>query len=219
MSLLIGHPLPPVADGLAAVLSERLGVTDVRTATDGEGFLRTARGGSPDAAVLDVELDPGNEITLCTVLGRIAVPLVVITRPDSTNYLELLGAGAKGICPIGDGLEGVARALVTVLEGDTYVPSHLLGAVLRDLITIRREIAPQQGSAVDRLSPRERQVLGLLGAGADHVEIASRLTISPNTAKTHINRLLAKLDVRSRVEAASLAVAHGITPADDGGTT
>jgi two-component system, NarL family, nitrate/nitrite response regulator NarL len=218
MSLLLGHPLPPVADGLAAMLSERLGVTEVRTATDSEDFLHAARADVPDAAVLDVELDPGNEVTLCTALGRIAIPVVVITRPDSVNYLELLSAGAKGICPISDGLEGVSRALVTVLEGDTYVPAHLLGAVLRDLITVRRETVPQS-SAVDRLSPRERQVLGLLGAGADHVEIASRLTISPNTAKTHINRLLGKLDVRSRVEAASLAVAHGITPADDGGTT
>jgi DNA-binding NarL/FixJ family response regulator len=218
MSLLLGHPLPPVADGLAAVLSDRLGVTDIHTATESEGFLESARVDGPDAAVLDVDLDPGNEVALCTVLARVAIPVVVITRADSTNYLDLLSAGAKGICPTSDGLEGVARALVTVLEGNTYVPSHLLGAVLRDLITVRREVAPQS-SAVDRLSPRERQVLGLLGAGADHVEIASRLTISPNTAKTHINRLLAKLDVRSRVEAASVAVAHGITSVDDGGTT
>lgn len=215
MSLLLGHPSPPVVDGLAAVLSARLGITELRTATDPDEFLRSAYARPPETAALDVDLDPGNAGTLCRLLGRVAVPVLVLTREGSTNHLELLSAGAQGICPASEGIDGVVRALMTIQEGNTYLPPHLLGTVLRELIAVRREAEPQ-ASVVDRLSPREREVLGLLGAGADHVEIAVRLTISPNTAKTHINRLLAKLDVRSRVEAASLAVAHGITPLDHG---
>ena len=63
---------------------------------------------------------------------------------------------------------------------------------------------------MDSLSPRELEVLGLLGHGADTRDIARRLVISPHTAKTHINRLLGKLGLSSRTEAASYAITHGI---------
>lgn len=212
MTILVAHPLPPVADGLAGVLRDRLGRDDIEAVNNRAECFRRASTESIDAAVVHALLAPGEEDSLCEGLSRLGVPVVLMTRDDADGYLGCLTAGARGVTPADDGVEGALVALTTVLAGDTYVPSHLLGAVLAEVIAQQRSAATARPHAgqVDRLSPRERQVLGLLGEGADHLEIASRLTISPNTAKTHINRLMGKLDVRSRVEAASVATAHGI---------
>ncbi len=208
MTVLVAHPLPPVVDGLVGVLRTRLDCRSVEGATSRAEVFRRAASGGVEAALVHALLAPGEEASLCEGLAGHGVATVLMTQGEG-GYLGCLTAGARGVTPAEDGVDGAVRALETVLSGNMYVPSHLLGAVLAEVIALQRA-DDVRTTQVDRLSPRERQVLGLLGEGADHVEIASRLTISPNTAKTHINRLLTKLDLRSRVEAASLAAAHGI---------
>ena len=83
--------------------------------------------------------------------------------------------------------------------------------MLHEVVVARRQEEPA-GDRLDSLSPREREVLALLGRGADTREIAARLVISPYTAKTHINRLLGKLGLASRTEAAAFAVSHDVRP-------
>lgn len=214
MSVLIVHPSPPVVDGLSAAVEERLDVGKIIGATDVDQCLDLAAVHQPSAAVVDVAFAGEQENRVCRTLHQQLVAVIFVTRRDSP-HLELLEAGAQGIVLAADGIDGVVTALETVLAGDPYVPPYLLGTVLRGLIEQGRKGAVGSGQ-VDRLSPREREVLGLLGAGADHREIAARLTISPHTAKTHINRLLGKLGVHSRTEAAALARAHGVTAQTDG---
>ena len=213
MMILVGHPCPCVLDGMAAAFKARLGADDVVRATSRDECIELAATRHPSAAVVDVDVSPGGELELCDALRRHGVPAVMVIRSGTVNHLALLEAGAQGITPASDGLDGLLIAVRTVLQGNTYVPPHLLGIVLHGLIVQRRSLDVSAGR-VDRLSPREREVLGLLGAGADYREIAARLVISPHTAKTHIHRLLGKLEVRSRIEAAALAVAHGVTAPD-----
>ena len=213
MSVLIGHPSPGVLDGMTLALRQCMQVGDVLCANSRERCLEIASEDRPQVTVIDVDLAPGEELALCEAVAQQGLRVVVVTRSDAVNHLALLEVGVRGIVLASDGLDDLMRAVRTVLDGNSYVPPHLLGTVLHELIVERRT----REAAVDpmaSLTPREREVLGLLGIGADHREIAARLVISPHTAKTHIHRLLGKLEVRSRVEAAALAVAHGIRPSE-----
>lgn len=211
MRTLVAHPSPTVATGLAVALAQDFGLATTSAVTL-PSLRRLVLELRPELAVVDLELAPGGEVDLCMSLVRQGVRPVLVTRAGSAGHLELLERGAAGIVVSSDGLTGVRDAVRTVLEGHVHLPAHLLGSVLHDLILERREQAAPTTNRLVALSPREREVLGLLGHGADTREIASRLVISPHTAKTHINRVLAKLGLASRSEAAGFAVAHGVEP-------
>jgi two-component system, NarL family, response regulator DevR len=211
MTVLAGHPSTVVASGLAACLAQRLGHHALEPVQDREHLLTAAGETRPDLAVVDVDLAPGDEAAICRAMVKLDVPLVMVSRDEARNHLALLEAGAGGIALSNDGIDGIVEAATAVLEGNAYVPPRLLGNLLHDLIVQRRS-QDRTESLVTRLSPREKEVLALLGSGADQRQIAAALSISPLTAKTHIHRLLQKLEVRSRVEAAALAITHGMVP-------
>jgi two-component system nitrate/nitrite response regulator NarL len=77
---------------------------------------------------------------------------------------------------------------------------------------VRRRITPRPGLLVSQLTAREKEVLGLLVEGTNSARIASQLGISSNTVRTHVQSILTKLQVHSRLEAATLAVRHGLVP-------
>lgn len=211
--ILVAHPLAPVRDGMAIAFRSELGVSDVVHAASRHECLGLARSARPEVAILDVDVEPGAAPDLCAAVRAHEVPVVMTTRTGDADLLDLLRAGADGVVLADAGMEGLLTAVRTVLEGHAYVPPHLLGTVLRGLIVQRRAV-DAAAARVSRLTSREREVLGLLAAGADKRQIAARLFISPNTAKKHIQHLLEKLEVRSRVEAAALAVSHGVTAPD-----
>ena len=129
--------------------------------------------------------------------------------PDEEHLLEAIEAGVDGYTTGVDGLEGIAEAIRVTARGESVVPSAMLGPLLRRLIQRRRDAA----EAADRLSAltrREREVFGLLIEGQDDDAIAATLFISPETARTHVQRILRKLEVHSRVEAVALAARSGM---------
>jgi DNA-binding NarL/FixJ family response regulator len=207
MRILVAHRAPSVAEGMASALRQELDVDAIISSSSPlAGHLD---GEQPDIAVIDVELASDRAAHVCRRLADDGVKSVMLVGPAGANHLELLEHGAAGLAVTTDGLPGVFDAVRTVMAGHVHIPAHLLGAVLHELIVERRNTQP----AVDRvasLSPREREVLALLGAGAGTQEIAGRLVISPYTAKTHINRLLGKLGLASRTEAAAFALDHDI---------
>lgn len=208
MRILVAHRAPSVAEGLASALESELDA-EVVTATSSPLGGWDDPDERPDLAVVDVELAPDQGAQLCGGLVEQGISPVMLVDPAASTHLGLLEQGAAGLAVTSDGLPGVLDAVRTVLAGHVHIPAHLLGAVLHELIVERRSTPP----AVDRvasLSPREREVLALLGAGSGTREIAARLVISPYTAKTHINRLLGKLGLASRSEAAAFALDHDI---------
>lgn len=160
----------------------------------------------PRVTVLDVDLPTLEYQRLCLGL-REAGSSVVCLVGGADDGLDLLVARADAIVTGAQGLEGVASAVRTVLEGHTYVPPALLGGVLHGLIKQQRAAERRR---LDALSAREEEVLTLLGEGRDVPEIARELCISPETTKTHIRHVLGKLDVRSRIEAAAVAAEAGL---------
>lgn len=205
---MVAHPSSLVGEGMASAISGRFGLDTVLVTTLDQTW-REVEGHCPEFAVVDAALAPGHEVEVCARLVGCGVTTVIVTPPGCGRNLDLLERGAAGIAIATDGLGGVLTAVAAVLDGHVHLPPHLLGAVLHELILERRQHAPDPADRLDHLSPREREVLRLLGRGSDTRDIAARLVISPHTAKTHINRVLGKLGLSSRTEAATFAIAHG----------
>ncbi|MGH8900636.1 MAG: LuxR C-terminal-related transcriptional regulator [Egibacteraceae bacterium] len=134
--------------------------------------------------------------------------LVIDDLPDSGVLAAAFRAGANGYATKDRPIAALVEAVRRVHAGEVVVPTVMLGGLLLDLALMRR-----QANAADevylRLTAREKQVLGLLGEGRGNTVIARTLMISPQTVRTHIRNVVRKLEVRSRLEAAAMAVQHG----------
>jgi DNA-binding NarL/FixJ family response regulator len=155
--------------------------------------------------VLDVENLPGDAAEWCAkaaVDGRRV--LVLHAEPDVRTLVSCLEAGASGFQTKDLDLEGFCSAVNAVSDGEAVIPRQMLGGLLRDLIDKRRR-DDERFQRFNLLTRREREILGLLGEGQDQDDIAQTLVISPQTARTHIQNILTKLEVHSRMEAVSFA--------------
>lgn len=126
--------------------------------------------------------------------------LVLAARADDPAVARVLRQGANGVVGRGEGLADLFRAIVTVAGGQTWARRRAIAHALEGLPKVR----PARGAA---LTPRERQILELLGDGYRNKELASLLHIKEQTVKIHLHSLFRKLNVRSRVEAALKAAA------------
>ena len=135
--------------------------------------------------------------------------LVADSHPDQDALLDAIEAGADGYSSGASGMQGLADAIDAISRGESVVPPTMLGPLLRGLIE-RQRVAAQAAERLISLTPREREVLALLVDGLDQRSIAEVLVISPETVRTHLQRLLRKLEVRSRAEAVTLVARTGL---------
>ena len=196
-------------EGLRALLERAGGYLIVAEASTGEEALDLAAEHSPDLALLDIRY-AGGGIDGLEVTRRLsdAVPtlgVVLVTMHDSADYLRAaIAAGARGFLAKDAARAEVLAALAQVAAGGVAFPPALM----------RRAVSDDQAgpalAAIKRLTPREREVLNALAGGSTNKEIAIALSITPGTVKTHVERLIGKLGVRDRTQAAILATRHGI---------
>lgn len=148
----------------------------------------------------------------CAELVRLNPPpavLVLTDDDDAQLLLAVLDAGAIGYVTRNSRLDDLVQSVHAAVRGEACIPRRMLGGLLRELIT-RRRSSEASTDRLSRLSGREREVLAELAAGHDGDTIAARLFISPQTVRTHIQNVLAKLEVHSRLEAANIAREHGL---------
>ena len=142
-------------------------------------------------------------------LGHVRVIVVGGPGAGEGELVEAVHAGADGFVSEDDGVDGLRRAVARVAAGEASIPGAMLGSLLRTLIQDRRE----EDRAVERfsrLSMREREVVALIVEGLDNAALGERMFVSPNTARTHVQNILRKLEVSSRLEAASMATTFGL---------
>lgn len=141
-------------------------------------------------------------------LARVAAitPTLVVARPD--HVIQAVDAGCRGFLPKTAGLHEIRESILIIADGGAVVPSDLLGTLLRHLVD-RGRGERESGTSLDKLTPRERDVFRLASRGARKEEIGSSLFISPETARTHLQRLYRKLEVHSQAELIALAVRIG----------
>jgi len=168
----------------------------------------------PHVAIRDADLPSGDAAPTIAELKE-RVPrcgvLVLGADEDSRRLVDLLDAGANGYLTKQAPLAELVQATRAIHGGDTLIPPRMLGPLLTTLLQRRRE-HDHAHDRLSRLTRREREVLALLAGGADNDAIADVLVISPQTARTHIQNILGKLAVHSRLEAAAFVTQNGILP-------
>jgi DNA-binding NarL/FixJ family response regulator len=165
----------------------------------------------PDVALLGRSFSLDGVALTATMRERVpSCRVIVLTdEPDDAALRSAVEAGAAGYLTKAIPMAELIDAIRSVHRGDTLVPPDMLGPLFEGLFSQRRE----QRDALrllSLLSRREQEVLRLLVDGAGNEEIGRALLISPQTARTHIQRVLRKLGVHSRLEAAMLATQSGV---------
>jgi DNA-binding NarL/FixJ family response regulator len=166
----------------------------------------------PDVAVLSDGLT-GLDGIQATFVIRERIPhcrvLFLAETEDQTSLMAALEAGAVGYLAKSCRLSELVEATRAIHRGETLVPPTMLGDLLARLMALRQE-RDRSLRMVSRLTTREREVLALLAAGGNNQTIADALVISPDTARTHVQHVLGKLGVHSRLAAAAFARQNGI---------
>ena len=136
--------------------------------------------------------------------------LVLTSEEDLGALVEALKAGANGYLTKETSLEELVHGARGVAHGDVVVPPQMLGQLVTTLVQQGGKKTDDSIMTLSKLTRRERQVLALLADGSDKDAIARQLAISPQTARTHVQNILAKLGLHSRLEAAAFARKHPI---------
>jgi len=199
-------------DAVKVVLSSESDLVVVGEAGDGIQAVAEAERVQPDIALLDSGL-PNCDGIRATQQISLKVPdcrvIVFSAQEDEQVLVQALEAGASGYLSKGAPLADLIEATRAVHRGEALIPPRMLGALLQRLILRRRE-RDDALKRMAKLTRREREVLALLAQGADNDAIAQELVISPETARTHIQNVLGKLGVHSRLEAAAFVTQNGI---------
>ena len=213
MTVLIADDQALVRVGLRKILDAEPETTVVGEAGDGEDAVTEARRLRPDIVLMDIRMPvlDGIEATRRLVRDRSATRVLMLTTFGVDSYVyDALRAGASGFILKDAPPEEIAAAVRIVASGEALLAPAITRAVIEEFA--RQSPAPPAAHprAVEQLTPREREVLDLLARGLSNPEICEQLVISEATAKTHVARILQKLDLRDRVQAVIYAYESGL---------
>ena len=198
------------------VILEAAGFTVVGEAGDGAAAVALAASEHPDVVLMDVRMPvmDGLEATRrITSAGPATPKVVILTTFDLDDYVyEALRAGASGFLLKDAPRADLAAAIRIAAAGDALLSPSVTRRLIEAFARRPASVAPSP-SRLASLTPRERDILLLVARGRSNTEIAADLVVSEATVKTHVGHLLAKLGLRDRVQAVTLAYETGaITP-------
>jgi DNA-binding NarL/FixJ family response regulator len=201
-------------EAVRAVLEDEEDLHVVAEAHDGVQAVLAAERLHPDVAVIDAAL-PNCDGVRATTLIKARLPrcrvLLLGNEGEERLLMDAIEAGADGYLTKASAVSELIDATRAIHRGETLVPPRLLGPLLSGLVARRRR-GDDALRRSERLTRREKEVLTLLAGGADNNGIAQQLVISPQTARTHVQNLLTKLEVHSRLEAVAFAVQNDLVP-------
>jgi DNA-binding NarL/FixJ family response regulator len=176
--------------------------------------VRLARELSPDLVIMDIGMPElnGMEATRQIRAEMPDVKVLAVSMHADRQYVSgMLSAGASGYVVKDSAFSELAQAVDVVMRGGRYLSPDIIGVVLDDYV---QRLSPTPGSAMERLSLREREVLQLMAEGHSTVEIGTRLHVSRKTVETHRKNIMLKLEVYTVAELTKFAVREGITSLD-----
>jgi len=201
-----------VRDGLRAIVELEPDLEVVGEASDGAEAVDLARTHEPDVALVDIRMPNVDGLEATRRLLALAAPprVIVLTTFDHNEYVyEAMRAGASAFL-----LKDVRRGQLTdairkVVEGDTLVAPTITRRLIEEFCRHPSAGDARRADLAD-LTPRELEVLKLVGRGLSNAEIAQTLVVAQTTVKTHVARVLSKLDLRDRAQAVVVAYETGL---------
>ena len=196
-----------VRQGLRGLLELQEGIEVAGDASDGQEGVEAAKRLRPDVILMDIVMPKLDGVAAMRVL-REQVPearvIVLTSFLDDDKLLPALRAGAAGYLLKNAEPQEVVRAVRTAHAGEALLDPAVAARLVETLA------ADGRGDAIDRLTPREREVLILIARGFANKRIALELDLAEKTVKTHVGHVLAKLGVADRTQAAIVAVRAGL---------
>jgi len=201
--------------GIKALLQRQDDFEVVGEAGDGLEGLKRAKSLQPDVVLLDLHM-PG-------ISGREAVKLLAEEVPacnvllltvseDAEDLIETIRAGARGYLLKNIETDFLLNAISSAARGESVVSPQMTGKLMMG-VRMGKEVAPQEDDK-EKLSPREKDIIALLAKGVSNKEMANTLNVAESTIKIHVQNILKKLHLTSRVQAAVYAVEHGLVQKD-----
>jgi DNA-binding NarL/FixJ family response regulator len=197
--------------GLRSVLSSDDTIEIAGEAGDGGEALDRVRETEPHVVLMDIRMPgvDGISATREVLAGSVDVKVVVLTTFEDDDYIfDALSAGASGFLLKRTKPEELISAIHAVADGDSLLSPSVTRRVIDRMAT--QPVAGLPGARLEKLTPRELEVLELIGRGLSNREIAESFVIEESTVKTHVKRILMKLGLRDRVQAVILAYETGL---------
>ena len=196
--------------GIKALLARQEDFEVIGEASDGLSGLKLVEQQQPDVVLLDLDMPVMN--------GREALAQILSSHPeqtvimltvseDSEDLTECMRLGARGFLLKNINIDYLVDAIKKAANGDNVFSPEMTARLVQSLI---QPDTPVTESVLDRLTPRELEILGYLAVGSSNKIIARKLDLAESTIKVHVQNILRKLEVTSRVQAAVFAVQHNV---------
>ncbi len=202
-----------VRAGFRALLDAEPGIEVVAEAATGERAVDLVPTYAPDVILMDIRMPGMNGIEATTQIRSLPEPpqvLILTTFDTDENVFDALEAGAAGFLIKDTPPVQLIEAIRAAAAGGAVISPTTTRRLVDHLVAARLRKERPASETLDVLTEREREVLELIAVGCSNREISARLTISELTAKTHVSRVLTKLGVTSRVQAAAVAHRSGL---------
>jgi DNA-binding NarL/FixJ family response regulator len=200
-------------EGLRTLLSTRPEIEVVGEAANGAEALAEVERLQPGVVLMDLRMPVMDGIVATTAMRERwpSIPVLVLTTfDDDASLFGALRAGAAGYLLKDVSSDTLVAAVTAAARGEAFLQSTVTGRVVAAFARLMESGGPRAEALVMPLSPREREILALLGTGASNKEIADRLCLAEGTVKNHVTNILTKLDVRDRTQAAIRARQLGL---------
>jgi DNA-binding NarL/FixJ family response regulator len=211
--VLIADDQALIREGLSVLLGAQPDIEVVGEAEDGADAIARAAMLEPDVVLMDVRMPgvDGIDATRQLLAGGTTARVLMLTTFDEDAYVHAaLHAGASGFVLKSSSAGALAEAVRAVAAGDAALAPSVTARLLADLAR-RQPASAADSGRLQTLTDRETEVLLLVAQGLSNAEIAAELVVAEQTVKTHVSRVLSKLALRDRTQAAVFAHQHAVT--------